>query len=87
MKTKCNDLEILSGEQIKNKIYTIRKMQVMLDRDLAELYEVKTIALRQQIKRNIKRFPKDFMFQLSIDEVRFLVSQNVIPSVTHSGGI
>jgi hypothetical protein len=50
----------------------------MLDRDLAILYEVKSIALRQQVKRNKDRFPTDFMFQLNAAETRLLVSQNVI---------
>ena len=49
---------------IQNKIYTIRGQRVMLDRDLAELYGVETKRLNEQIKRNIKRFPDDFMFQL-----------------------
>ena len=52
----------------------------MLDRDLAQLYDVKPIALRQQVKRNKNRFPTDFMFQLTRAEAEFLVSQNVIPS-------
>jgi hypothetical protein len=58
----------------------------MMDRDLAELYRVKAIALRQQVKRNAERFPKDFMFQLSDEEVDALVSQNVIPSRGVLGG-
>lgn len=61
-------------------------MQVMLDKDLAELYEVKAIRLREQVKRNNKRFPSDFMFQLTDSEVEFLVSQNAIPSKKHLGG-
>jgi len=58
----------------------------MLDRDLAVLYGVKAIALRQQIKRNRERFPSDFMFQLSKKEADLLVSQNVIPSKRSLGG-
>ncbi len=58
----------------------------MLDRDLANLYSVKAIALRQQVKRNIDRFPDDFMFQLTDVEVAILVSQNVIPSRKVLGG-
>jgi hypothetical protein len=58
----------------------------MLDRDLAELYGVKSIRLREQVKRNIERFPDDFMFQLSENEVDFMVSQNAIPSKQHLGG-
>ncbi len=58
----------------------------MLDRDLAKLYGVKPIALRQQVKRNINRFPADFMFQLDSGEAELLVSQNVIPSKRSLGG-
>lgn len=82
---KKNSL-VLSTDTIKSKIYTIRDMQVMLDKDLAELYEVKTIRLREQVKRNSKRFPPDFMFQLNDSEVDFLLSQNAIPSRKHLGG-
>ena len=58
----------------------------MLDRDLAALYRVKTIALRQQVKRNLDRFPEDFMFRLTPEEAETLVSQNVIPSRRSLGG-
>ncbi len=76
----------LSNSEIKNKIYTIRGLQVMLDRDLAELYGVKPIRLREQVKRNIGRFPDDFMFKLTEEEVGFMVSQNAIPSKKYLGG-
>ena len=71
---------------IEGKIYLIRGRRVMLDKDLAVLYGVKTIALRQQVKRNTVRFPKDFMFRLTVDEAGSMVSQNVIPSMKHFGG-
>ena len=58
----------------------------MLDRDLAVLYDVKAIALRQQVKRNSDRFPSDFMSQLSDPEAKVLLSQNVIPSTRSLGG-
>jgi hypothetical protein len=58
----------------------------MLDRDLAELYGVKAIALRQQVKRNLQRFPPDFMFHLTGREANLLVSQSVIPSRRSLGG-
>jgi hypothetical protein len=58
----------------------------MIDRHLAELYEVKPIALRQQVKRNKDRFPEDFMFMLTREEAESLVSQNVIPSKRSFGG-
>ncbi len=77
---------IIYKNDIQNMIYLIRGVQVMLDKDLAKLYEVKTIRLREQVKRNIKRFPSDFMFQLNKLEVEFLVSQNAIPSKKHLGG-
>lgn len=71
---------------IAAKILVIRSKKVMLDKDLAVLYGVKPIALRQQVKRNKERFPKDFMFQLTNEEVELMVSQNVIPSKRTLGG-
>jgi ORF6N domain len=73
-------------ETIERRIYVIRDHKVMLDRDLAKLYGVKAIALRQQVKRNAERFPKDFLFQLHDEEVDALVSQHVIPSRSVLGG-
>src|SRR6266568_580936 len=71
---------------IERRIYLIPGNKVMLDRDLAELYGVKPIALRQQVKRNRRRFPADFMFRLTMREANILVSQNVIPSRRSLGG-
>lgn len=71
---------IVPFERIERRIYLIRGQKVMLDRDLAELYGVKTHVLNQAVKRNIKRFPEDFMFKLSLDEARNLISQIVISS-------
>ncbi|AOO65677.1 ORF6N domain-containing protein [Sulfurospirillum halorespirans] len=65
-------------EDIKAKIYTIRVLQVMLDRDLAELYSVETRVLNQAVKRNSKRFPIEFMFQLTKQELENWMSQFVI---------
>ena len=69
---------------IQNKIFEVRGCRVMLDFHLAELYQVETRALKQAVKRNIGRFPSDFMFVLSKEEANLLlsigVSQNVIPS-------
>lgn len=59
---------------IKNLIYEIRGQKVMIDRDLAELYGVETKKLNQAVKRNIKRFPVDFMFQLTDEEQKELVT-------------
>ncbi len=70
---------VLSTESIKSKIYTIRDIQVMLDKDLAELYSVETRTLNQAVRRNIERFPEDFMFSLTREEIRNL-SQFVIGS-------
>ena len=65
-------------QSITDKIYEIRGVRVMLDRDLADLYQVTTSALNQAVKRNIKRFPPDFMFQLNNQEVENWKSQIVI---------
>ena len=81
-----NNKRIISINNIQNRIYALRGAQVMLDRDLAFLYEVKPIRLREQVKRNINRFPDDFMFQLTKDEMESMVSQNAIPSKQHLGG-
>lgn len=78
--------ELIIDEAIKNKIYCIRDMQVILDRDLAVLYEVETRVLKQAVKRNMERFPSDFMFELNDNEIEFMVSQSVIPSKQHLGG-
>jgi hypothetical protein len=78
--------ELTVNPEIQNKIFTIRGLQIMLDRDLALFYEVKSIRLREQVKRNFKRFPPDFMFQLTESETDFMVSQNAIPSKQHLGG-
>jgi len=71
---------------IQDKIYEIRGVRVMLDFDLASIYQVETRALKQAVKRNIDRFPTDFMFILTEHEVDFMVSQFVIPSKKHLGG-
>ena len=63
-------------EEIKSKIHNIRGMQVMLDKDLAELYGVQTRDLNKAVKRNIERFPNDFMFQLTKEEMENLMFQN-----------
>ncbi|MBA3046426.1 MAG: ORF6N domain-containing protein [Candidatus Thermoplasmatota archaeon] len=57
--SETSDSELTFKEDIQNRIHTIRGVQVMLDRDLAELYEVKSVRLRGQVKRNITRFPSD----------------------------
>ena len=69
--------DIITIELISSKIYFIRDSKVMLDRDLAMLYEVETRALKQAVRRNIQRFPEDFMFELTANEELSLRSQNV----------
>ena len=70
--------ELVSIKDITSRIYFIRGQKVMLDRDLAELYGVETRVLKQAVRRNIKRFPEDFMFTLTFREESFLRSQSVI---------
>ncbi len=81
-----NELTTIDSQTIQNKIYTIRDVQVMLDKDLALLYDVKPTRLHEQVRRNVKKFPEDFMFELSASEVELMVSQNAIPSKQHLGG-
>lgn len=68
--------EIAVQSNIENKIVVLRGVQVMIDRDIATLYGVETKRLNEQVKRNIERFPEEFMFQLTRDEVDFVKSQN-----------
>ncbi|SOD19689.1 ORF6N domain-containing protein [Pedobacter xixiisoli] len=75
--TKKQTLAILSDDIVVNKIYVIRNQKVMLDRDLAELYGVETKVLKQAVKRNIDRFPEDFMFELTKSEFENWRSQFV----------
>lgn len=70
----------LTDEKVISKIFVIRGKKVMLDKDLAEMYSVETRILNQAVKRNLKRFPDDFMFQLTDIEFNHLISQIVISS-------
>jgi phage regulator Rha-like protein len=74
------DLSIIPSERIISKIYIIRNKKVMLDKDLAELYGVTTGNLNLAVKRNIKRFPEDFMFQLNKVEFKNLILQTATSS-------
>lgn len=74
------------SNDIRNKIYTIRGVPVMLDSNLAELYQVETKALNQAVKRNSERFPPHYMFQLSEEEMLSLRSQNVTSNAKHMRG-
>lgn len=78
--------EIIPLNTIEGRIIYIRGHKVMLSAHLAELYGVETRVLNQAVKRNMKRFPKDFMFQLNNTETEKLVSQNVIPHKKYFGG-
>lgn len=73
--TKSSNLLAIPDEIITSKIYLIRDKKVMLDEDLAELYDVETRRLNEQVKRNIGRFPEDFMFQLTKAEFEILIFQ------------
>jgi hypothetical protein len=72
-----NELQMINENNLQDKIHTIRGLQVMLDRDLAELYQVETKVFNQAVKRNIERFPSDLMFQLSKEEFEDWRSQFV----------
>lgn len=72
-------------ENIVNRIYYVRGIKVMLDSDLAELFEIETKSFNQAVKRNLIRFPEDFMFELTEDEWKNLRSQIVTSSSIHGG--
>ena len=74
------EIELVTTEQITEKIYLIRGVQVMLDRDLAALYRVETKRLKQAVRRNMNRFPNDFMFELSKEEFANLRSRIATPT-------
>jgi hypothetical protein len=81
------DLQVFVAEQkILNRIYVIKGQKVMMDEDLAEMYGVETRRLNEQVKRNIKRFPKDFMFALRQKEFENLKSQNATSSLPADKG-
>jgi hypothetical protein len=86
MSKKSNSEILIPTEQIANLIMVMRQEKVMPDFHLAGLYGIETRALKQAVKRNLGRFPDDFMFELNEDEINSLVSQNVIPSKKQLGG-
>ena len=83
--TKKQSLSIISDGVVENKIYEIRNQKVMLDSDLAELYGVETKVLNQSIKRNLDRFPEDFMYQLTANECESLRCQFVTSKIGRGG--
>ena len=85
-KAKKNIIKLVPEERIVNKIYIIRHQKVMLDKDLAEIYGVETFRLNEAVKRNLSRFPPDFMFQLTQNEFKSLISQNAISNNLGRGG-
>ncbi len=86
MATKKRVIKIIPDEAVVRMIYVFRGEKVMLDRDLSELYGVETKVLNQAVKRNIERFPKDFMFQLNKKEFENWKSQ-IVPSNSAKMGI
>ncbi len=76
----------ISEQVIIDRVHNIRGIKVMLDKDLAEIYGVETFRLNESVKRNSSRFPTDFMFQLTPDEFKSLISQNAISNKTGRGG-
>ena len=77
---------MISDKSVINKIYLIRGQKVMLDSELAELYGTETKVLKQAVKRNISRFPDDFMFKLTPEEFEFLRSQFVTSNAETQAG-
>lgn len=84
-KALASDSSYIPIEYVAHKIYLIRGLKVMLDSDLAELYQVETRVVVQAVKRNADRFPHDFMFQLSAEEGQSLKSQIVISNIGRGG--
>jgi len=82
---KKEEISIILDEIISNKIYLIRNQKVMIDRDLSELYQVETRVLKQSVKRNINRFPEDFLFELSKNEFENWRSQFVTSNADKMG--
>lgn len=80
-----SNTDLIPGERIEKAIYLIRGEKVMLDRDLALLYGVETKVLNRAVKRNLQRFPADFMFQLTAEEAEILRCQIGTSSLSHGG--
>lgn len=83
---KSEETTLVTFDVIERKIYIVRNQKVMLDSDLAALYGVETRVLNQAVKRNLQRFPEDFMFQLTKEEFENLKSQFVTSSLGNYGG-
>ena len=79
-------MQIIKFETLESQLFTLRSVLVLLDKDEAKLYEIEAKKPRQQLKRNLDKFPKDYAFQVSDKELDFMVSQNVTPSKKLYGG-
>jgi hypothetical protein len=86
MSKKPESFAKIAEETILEKVYVIRAVKVMLDKDLAEMYNVETFRLNEAVKRNFLRFPPDFMFKLTQVEFKSLISQNAISNKPGRGG-
>ncbi|HKM65804.1 MAG TPA: ORF6N domain-containing protein [Candidatus Acidoferrum sp.] len=82
---KTSNAAILPASAISHKIYFLRNTRVMLDSDLAQLYGVSTSSLNQAVRRNLRRFPRDFMFQVTKKDAELLTSQFVISNSVSRG--
>jgi len=78
--------ELVNFNTFEDKLINLNNEFVLLDKDVAKLYEIEPKKLKQQLKRNIEKFPRDYAYQLSNEEVDFMVSQNVTPSKKYFGG-
>jgi len=78
--------EVIQFSTFENKLIKLKNQLVLLDKDVANLYEIEPKKLRQQLKRNIEKFPKDYAYQLSDEEMKIMESQNVTPSKQYFGG-
>jgi hypothetical protein len=83
--TSKQSTALVVTKAIDDKIYVFRDQRVMLDSDLAEIYQVETRVLNQAVNRNVSRFPKDFIFQLTKEEFDSLISQTVTSKPGHGG--
>ncbi len=79
-------LEVLSFTTFENRLIKLNDNLVLLDKDVAQLYDIEPKKLRQQLKRNIEKFPKDYAYQLTDEDVNIMGSQNVTPSKQYFGG-
>lgn len=73
--------ELIRSNEIKNRVHAVRGLQVLIDSDLAEMCQIEVKTLNQAVKRNLERFPSEFIFQLTADEYNSLRSQTVTPAI------